>query len=70
MRLWDEYPFGAAWYDWSPGYRWKEVEEAMMKPLYSDDVFVTSNVFSSDQMSDWTEGGLRMVDRLLKLHNL
>lgn len=67
LRLWDEYPFGAAWYVWSPGYRWSDVEAAMMKPSQSDDVFVTSNVFSGDELTDWTEGALRMVDKLLKI---
>ena len=25
MQLWDNYPYGASWYRWRPGYNWDEV---------------------------------------------
>ncbi|XP_053380940.1 L-amino-acid oxidase-like [Mercenaria mercenaria] len=63
MALWTSYPYGAAWYEWNPGYRWGAVETKMLKPSDTDDVFIASNIFSVP----WAEGGLDMVEKMLKI---
>jgi hypothetical protein len=67
MTVWDQYPFGASWYTWRPGYKWNEVETRMIKPSATDDVYITSNVFSSSGRTGWIEGGMEIVEKVLKL---
>ncbi|XP_053391126.1 L-amino-acid oxidase-like, partial [Mercenaria mercenaria] len=66
MTVWDQYPIGASWYSWAPGYKWDEVESRMIKPSAIDDVYITSNVFSSSGRSGWIQGGMEMVEKVLK----
>ncbi|XP_045199216.2 L-amino-acid oxidase-like [Mercenaria mercenaria] len=66
MAIWDQYPTGASWYEWAPGYKWDEVESRMIKPSASDDVYITSNIFSSNGRSGWIQGGMEIVEKVLK----
>ncbi|XP_045210610.2 aplysianin-A-like isoform X2 [Mercenaria mercenaria] len=66
MSIWDQYPIGTAWYLWAPGYKRAEVESRMIKPSANDDVYITSNVFSSTGRSGWIQGGMEMVEKVLK----
>lgn len=65
MNIWDFYPIGASWYEWQAGYIWEDVETRMMKPSQNDEVYITGNIFSSSISPGWSEGGLRLVDKLL-----
>ncbi|XP_045199223.2 aplysianin-A-like [Mercenaria mercenaria] len=65
MIVWDQYPIGAAWYAWAPGYKWDEVESRMIKPSASDDVYIASNVFSSNGRTGWIQGGMEIVEKVL-----
>lgn len=67
MVIWDSFPFGASWYEWMPGYIWEDVEARMMKPSRNDEVFITGNIFTSAVHSGWSEGGLRLTEKLLTI---
>ncbi|XP_053380279.1 L-amino-acid oxidase-like [Mercenaria mercenaria] len=64
MSIWDQYPIGAAWYAWAPGYKWDKVQARMLKPSTEDEVYIASNVFSS--ASYWIQGGMEKVEEVLK----
>ncbi|XP_045196895.2 L-amino-acid oxidase-like isoform X2 [Mercenaria mercenaria] len=65
MSIWDQYPIGAAWYSWAPGYKWKDVESMMLKPSSTDEIYIISNTFS--RSSSWANGALEIVEKVLKL---
>lgn len=65
MAIWDSYPIGTAYYDWSPGYIWEDVESIMTKPSQNDDIYIVGNIFSGTKLADWTEGGLQIVDKVV-----
>ncbi|XP_045196859.2 L-amino-acid oxidase-like isoform X2 [Mercenaria mercenaria] len=64
MSIWDQYPIGASWYAWAPGYKWKEVESIMLKPSSTDDIYIISNTFSRNSSS--TSGALELVEKALE----
>ncbi|XP_053380326.1 L-amino-acid oxidase-like [Mercenaria mercenaria] len=66
MVVWDQYPIGASWSPRAPGYKSDEVESRMIKPSTSDDVYITSNVFSSSEHYEWIQGGMEIVEKVLK----
>ena len=65
MALWDQYPFGAAWHVWMPGYIWKDVEEKMIKPSDTDEVYVATGSFFHEENSAWSESALETVEKVL-----
>ncbi|XP_053381129.1 L-amino-acid oxidase-like [Mercenaria mercenaria] len=65
MSIWDQYPIGAAWYAWAPGYKMEEVESTMLRPSTTEEVYIISNTFNRN--SGWTEGALEVVEKVLKL---
>ena len=65
ISLWDSYPFGAGWQSWMPGYIWSEVQDRMIKPSPTDDVFIACNAFTNGTGSSWSESSLELVEQIL-----
>lgn len=61
------YPIEASWYIWRPGYNWNEIEAVMTKPSTSDDVYIVGNIFSGSANSAWIEGGMEIIEKVIKL---
>lgn len=66
ILLWDNYPYGAAWHLWKPGYLWNTVQDRMIQPVAKEDVFISSGLFTFGEGDSWSESALSSAEEVLQ----
>lgn len=63
---WSKSQAGGGHYVWRRGVKWEAEAEAMLRPMYDEDVYVVGSAYCPGACQLWAEGALQTVDRVLK----
>ena len=67
-HAWYDKPYYNAWHLWSPGNKFHEVQDAVLKPLPDREVFVIGEAYSDSMLHGWIEGAYERAEAMLQTY--